>query len=480
MILSVCRLLGLGSDSASKVYFSGADDVLSRRIDSHTCALLISQSGQTFPTLHATRKVAKLVGNRLWLLTGCFNSKMEQAMVDSYKDTGRRYGRDRVFNNYSGNRPAEPSSVAVAATWHTLTRLMMHIIIVSRTKCPGGRLIHSWDYDENAEKLQRWARCALWRLRLKIHIDKKLGRDGKPKGADRHNKSLQLTVSRDHAHVSFPLRKKTEVCMLLSDGCIEDMVSMLSTTVVANLSVIVGHDDSGRPLVPKSTSTCSPLEILLGFVRKYIIMHVDTPDYKKYTPATGSVYLELVSRGRAWADHVNEYWRMLCFAGFYVIFSVGLGLPIFGLIADAIVAIIRAGGGDLGYGRIGFASRAPFGTFQHQGAGWWLVGLAIQFADALLYVFIIKIFSWTDRLLWGRPYWARFGKRTVVIVDTPCVHQLLEVYVSKLYSQSYSFMGVDVHGASGLDHFVHRFTHRVVRGLLLAVGRPDGRLCCLG
>ena len=36
-----------------------------------------------------------------------------------------------------------------------------------------------------------------------------------------------------------------------------------------------------------------------------------------------------------------------------------------------------------------------------------------------------------------------------------------------------------MHGASGLDHFVHRFTHRVVRGLLIAVGRPDGRLCCL-
>lgn len=30
-----------------------------------------------------------------------------------------------------------------------------------------------------------------------------------------------------------------------------------------------------------------------------------------------------------------------------------------------------------------------------------------------------------------------------------------------------------------MDHFVHRFTHRVVRGLLIAVGRPDGRLCCL-
>lgn len=79
----------------------------------------------------------------------------------------------------------------------------------------------------------------------------------------------------------------------------------------------------------------------------------------------------------------------------------------------------------------------------------------------------------------GRPLWARMGKRTIVIVDNPAVHQLLENFVSKLFSQSYSFCSVDVHGASGLDHFVHRFTHRVVRGLLLAIGRPDGRLCCL-
>ena len=36
--------------------------------------------------------------------------------------------------------------------------------------------------------------------------------------------------------------------MMLSDGCIEDMSSMLFTTVVANLSVIVGHDIDGQPL----------------------------------------------------------------------------------------------------------------------------------------------------------------------------------------------------------------------------------------
>ncbi len=37
-------------------------------------------------------------------------------------------------------------------------------------------------------------------------------------------------------------------------------------------------------------------------------------------------------------------------------------------------------------------------------------------------------------------------------------------------------MCVQVHGAHPADHLVHRFCHRVVRGTLIAVGRPDGRL----
>ena len=47
---------------------------------------------------------------------------------------------------------------------------------------------------------------------------------------------------------------RSPVLMMLSDGCIEDMASMLFTTVVANLSVIVGHDIDGQPLpLPSST-----------------------------------------------------------------------------------------------------------------------------------------------------------------------------------------------------------------------------------
>jgi hypothetical protein len=78
------KLLGLGKDTPGKVFFPGTDQVLQRRIDDHTCALLISQSGQTFGSLHATRKVASIVKDRMFLLTGCFNSKMEGAMIEDY------------------------------------------------------------------------------------------------------------------------------------------------------------------------------------------------------------------------------------------------------------------------------------------------------------------------------------------------------------------------------------------------------------
>ena len=58
---------------------------------------------------------------------------------------------------------------------------------------------------------------------------------------------------------------------------------------------------------------------------------------------------------------------------------------------------------------------------------------------------------------------------------------ILLIFYAICYTFLYTFLcnSIDVHGASGLDHFVHRFTHRVARGVLIAVGRPDGRLCCL-
>ena len=63
--------------------------------------------------------------------------------------------------------------------------------------------------------------------------------------------------------------------------------------------------------------------------------------------------------------------------------------------------------------------------------------------------------------------------------DTPWIAQALEAFVSKLFALAYSIATVNVLSGNPLDHLVHRHTHRVVRGCLLAVGRPDGRLNAL-
>jgi hypothetical protein len=463
--VSANKLLGLGSSSAGKVFFPGTDSVLPRRIDESTCVLLISQSGQTFPTLHATRKLAGIVTNRLWIMTGCFNSKMEQALVEGYREKGLRYEKNRVFNNYSGNRPAEPATVAVAATWHTLTQLLLRIVTITRDLCPNGCLLPQWQYDHSARVLQRWVRnvrkgnrC----LRRKTWSENEDGwRAQKFSG-----KSAPSAVP-SHTNGKFPpptsLRsgagsvatavvqkpkgsssRSNQLVLLLTDGCIKDIHNLMACSIVPNMSDIVGCDEEGN----RFTSECNK---------------------------------QLVFRGHAWADHINEPWSCLVLAGTYITLSVGLGLPIFGLLADAVIAIVRAGANGHGImkGHLNFSPRSPH-AMHSQSLAWTLVGLVIQFADAIFFVFLVKIITWAWRWVTGRPMWARHGKRTIVIVDNPCVHQLTENFVSKLYSQGYSFCTPDVHGASGLDHFVHRFTHRVVRGVLLAIGRPDGRICCLG
>ena len=57
--------------------------------------------------------------------------------------------------------------------------------------------------------------------------------------------------------------------------------------------------------------------------------------------------------------------------------------------------------------------------------------------------------------------------------------QSVEAYVAKLFACAYSAASISVYSSNPSDHLVHRMTHRVVRGCLLACGRPDGRLMAL-
>ena len=424
------KLLGLGKDTPGKVFFPGTDQVLQRRIDDFTCALLISQSGQTFGSLHATRKVAGIVKDRMFLLTGCFNSKMEGAMIEDYQARGVEYKKNRVFNNYSGYRPAEPTSAAIIATHHTLTKLLLHLVNQTRASLAGVRLIHKWEYEKATNMLIRLIKRRRHQKRREQGLPIRIEPDTRDHGAKLWYESAGV--------------KGRAMAMNLTDGCVEDLHSLLESCIVPNISKIVGYDAEGDPL------------------------EGDDLEVNK----------DLREKGIMWAEHIREPWIVICLVALYLLVSVGLGIPLFGTIVTIVLSIIKAAGVDIGHGVLQCSLKDPMLIYE-QGAGWTVLGLVLQMVDAVWFIYVGKCITWFVRWLGGRPMSARMGKRTIVVVDNPCVHQLVENFVSKLFSQSYSFCGVDVHGASGLDHFVHRFTHRVVRGVLLAVGRPDGRLCVL-
>lgn len=431
LTVSANKLLGLADDAPGKVFFPGTDAIAKRRIDGHTCALLISQSGQTFATLHATRKVASLVGERMFLLTGCFNSKMEVAMKEDYQLRGMPYGKNRVFNNYSGYRPAEPTSAAIVATHHTLTRLLLHLVVATRKSYAGCRLIHKWEYAKATELLRKLVKRKQAARRQRLQAE----------GKDTSTEHYHAT---EENQIPWYEQGSQQILMQLSDGCIDDVHSMMLTACIPNIERIVGFNRHGDPLEKDEKDTHTQLRIA----------------------------------GQKWGEHIREPWVVLVLVAVYLLISVGLGLPLFGTLGTIVAVIVRAGGADIGDGHLGWSPRDPY-SMTHQGIGWTLIGIALQFIDAWWYIYIGKNITRLVRYLDNRPMHARMGARSCVIVDTPMVHQLTENFASKLYSQAYSFLWVNFHGASGLDHFVHRFTHRVVRGVLLAVGRPDGRLCCL-
>ena len=99
--------------------------------------------------------------------------------------------------------------------------------------------------------------------------------------------------------------------------------------------------------------------------------------------------------------------------------------------------------------------------------------------DAVIYIFLPWWLTVVLRLVQGRPWLHRVAGRSLLIGDVPWVAQTLEAFVSKTFALSYSIASLSVASANPLDHLVHRHTHRVVRGSLLAVGRPDGRLNAL-
>lgn len=104
-------------------------DLKSLHLGKYSLVLAISQSGQTFPTLHATHRIDELCRQgdigELFIMTGELSSLMGSAIGQPYYK-GAAFRR-RIFINGSGRRIAEPSTVAVAGAQQTLTELLFRI-----------------------------------------------------------------------------------------------------------------------------------------------------------------------------------------------------------------------------------------------------------------------------------------------------------------------------------------------------------------
>ena len=186
-------------------------------------------------------------------------------------------------------------------------------------------------------------------------------------------------------------------------------------------------------------------------------------DFLKYraTSLTGSAsegnhiasseHQAIIHSSYRWAQHITETPTVWAIHAAYILITVGLGIPPVQTLLRGAVAIANLPSVFL-----------------------WLLPIA-TFADILLYIFGPWLWSIGLRRFQGRPLSARTGNRTLVIGDAPWVHQLLQAYVSKLFSLSYGIASINVHSGDPKDHMLHHFGHRVIRGTLVFLGVPDGR-----
>ena len=171
-----------------------------------------------------------------------------------------------------------------------------------------------------------------------------------------------------------------------------------------------------------------------------------------------SIKQKLTKGGRHWALHVTETPLVWAIHALYVLITVGWAIP-FGYSIPLVKTVL---------GLIFDLAHLPQGL-------WGAIAPIVTGADIAVYIFGPWLWTLLLRYFQGRQLLARMGKRTLVIGDVPWVNQLLQSYVSKLFSLSYGIASLEVHGANPQNYLLHGFGHRIVRGTLIFLGVPDGR-----
>jgi hypothetical protein len=172
-------------------------------------------------------------------------------------------------------------------------------------------------------------------------------------------------------------------------------------------------------------------------------------------PLNSAVRDSLLKTGDYVASHLTEGYVSTVVSAVYIYLAVTLGVPLLKTIWRLALDVIDP----------------------NRYAAWWteslIAGYTRAHLDAHLYVFLFAYFVATmHRKFTGR----RIHARTIVIAETTANYKLLRAYVSKLKALSFGITSFGVAGQNPMDHLVHEMTHLATSEVLLAVGRPDGRL----
>jgi hypothetical protein len=170
------------------------------------------------------------------------------------------------------------------------------------------------------------------------------------------------------------------------------------------------------------------------------------------------IHQTLIKSGRRWANHVTETPLAWAIHALYIVISVGWVIP-FGHTLPMVQTLS---------GLLFDLLNLPTGLIQ-------FLASLITCADIAVYIFGSWLWTLAIRYFQGRQLLARMGKRTLIIGDVSWVNQLLQAYVSKLFSLSYGIATIEVHSANPQDNLLHTFGHRIVRGTLIWLGIPSGR-----
>jgi len=245
----------------------------------------------------------------------------------------------------------------------------------------------------------------------------------------------------------------------------------LLTQLLLYLMYAVRYYHEDKPTLGGSTFTIQEVQELETLHRNGI-----TDLEEMVSNDSSTIRQQLLAQGIAWSRHVLEGPTTWIISATYILATVVAGYtPLSCLVKYGFTNSGRPLGPDC------TTTNTARGLIEEctTPAAASALTYCVAVLDAFIYIFLPIWTAFLLRLLQGRPILHRVAGRSLLIGDVPWVSQTLEAFVSKCFALSYSIASISVASSNPIDHLVHRHTHRVVRGSLLAVGRPDGRLNAL-